>query len=999
MATIVQEDPNAPNPLGINLPKFGTQDQQIEPQKDTSFHLTVGGQPRSPGAENFNSMINRTAAGTQTDTPSVQTDVSSTQTDVSSKDPNPYTSDIQDALQQGYTKDEISGFLQQSKGITKEDADYNIVDSVSSKIKEARKVGHSDETIRNYMFDKNYDTSVIDKAFGISKKSNNWRLLDYVPDVNIDPKESAQSIVDMYDNIHSKYSTDLTSFRGLFDERKAIEARRDSNKLSRGIVKSLQDHGFDASLNEDNEVVVTDEQGKAKVMESSFFGSMLAAKAELIGGGYGMAVGAAVGSAVGAATPIPGGAFLFGIAGEAIGAGLSKPLDMFVNAARLKEHIDRNLYLAQMEQSGAAGAVYNVIGSAGFKLVSMVAKGVMKAYKYTIGGNMEGSIKILREKGNFSIEEAQDITRGWLASLEYTPTVRKGVIGRAQAKLAGYFVDNTNLAIPSDRRLMTPIEQQLSALALTQQGLTKVVAETAGKGIKTANIVKRGIDKRSKDVQKLISLNDNPNAGYAVRKELKKYRDDVKDFYGEVKQEGGSLVDGTDFRFNYDELAIDPIEEGIGKQIVDPTLQANFLGYLGRIEQVSKVRTFTGLIDLRQAVNVFKHNIAKKVNKPAEAAVNKVLNKIDSQIAKAARTYIPHSKQWMVDFKLAKSEYSKMKVLEKNALYKDITRGMKDLNGKRSGGTEAAIRKSISKYSSTNQVEQETYNAVHDILGDRAANDMEIAAIKNLVDKHTIGDVTTKQATNFPALAEELRTLNIVHPASRNTIKVINNLAKVFKNDIDLSGINPGMSFERVVSAMSDSQLAMLKFTLARKIFNLSQRALPTENAKKLALTANLDRLLQEPLSTKAADNLYRSLPKGAYQPDIESYVKSLRNLVAKQPVVKKSTVRMYKRSKSGKLVVTNGTLGKGIYLVDKIKNPTSEMNIIGHEVDISKLATKDVISGIVGVTDINVKDIKNVPGLRQELVNRGYTGIRLEGRVMLFPDKPDNVINLKGDK
>ena len=71
--------------------------------------------------------------------------------------------------------------------------------------------------------------------------------------------------------------------------------------------------------------------------------------------------------------------------------------------------------------------------------------------------------------------------------------------------------------------------------------------------------------------------------------------------------------------------------------------------------------------------------------------------------------------------------------------------------------------------------------------------------------------------------------------------------------------------------------------------------------------------------------------------------------------------------------------VGKGIYLVDKIKNPNSEMNIIGHEVDTSKIFD--------ATGDANIKNLRSDSNLRKQLIDQGYNGVRVEDKVMLFPE------------
>jgi hypothetical protein len=340
-------------------------------------------------------------------------------------------------------------------------------------------------------------------------------------------------------------------------------------------------------------------------------------------------------------------------------------------------------------------------------------------------------------------------------------------------------------------------------------------------------------------------------------------------------------------------------------------------------------------------------------------------------------------KQWLSNFSKAKSEYSKMKVLEGNTLFKLLSR---------KGATEDNLQKTLSRYSSDKDVDMEVFNEVVSRLSPATQIKVEGAAIKNLVNKNTMGASSEYQAIHFPQLREDMAQLNIQTAHAKNIFKVVDEFAKVYKNDPRLASI----SGKTIAAAPSQALTTDLKkkadFAIISNIWNGMAKYGFTRNANNLALVHQVDKLFKNPMHAKTVDQLLKDIPKEDV-PAMKSLIKELQIQTAKEgPKAAPTTINMYKQSKSGKLVVTDGALGKGIYLVDSIKNPVNKGNIVKQEVDLSKLATLESIASLVG-KPVDVKSVRTIPGLQQKLIDKGFTGIRLDGKAMLFPDKPSRTV------
>ena len=75
---------------------------------------------------------------------------------------------------------------------------------------------------------------------------------------------------------------------------------------------------------------------------------------------------------------------------------------------------------------------------------------------------------------------------------------------------------------------------------------------------------------------------------------------------------------------------------------------------------------------------------------------------------------------------------------------------------------------------------------------------------------------------------------------------------------------------------------------------------------------------------------------------------------------------------------------------------PTPEMNVIKHEVNLSRMAKLDDISKLVG-RDVTEKEIRTLPEIQQQLIDKGYLGIQMDGKAMLFHQTTMGVKSPKG--
>lgn len=899
--------------------------------------------------------------------------------DIKAKVTNPVA--INKALTSGYTREELANYMSQKAGLELNEAASVINDTVKLKIMQAKEAGYSEDQIRQYMQANKYDEQLVTDALNSSKLVKSWEQTNFNPNKPV--AESAMDIADLYKNIYGKYSTQGKLIQGIWDTSKGIEARQEIDQLNVGIMRKLQAEGYESFLNpDDGEVMVKDENGEAQYVDDSFINGVWNSKFEIGAAIAGAAKGAKLGSKV------PGGLKLLttpagAVIGGAIGAATGKGADLTVNAYQLKEDLTRQLYMQQMKEAGIADVIMGTVGAGVFKAGKVAAKASMKGYNYIVEGQVDAAFKEFTEQLHMSPEKANEL-------IKQLEDVHKGQLVKETRTISNKLSFGL---IPKGQKELTQSEKGIVALATTQQLAEGTAAQAVAESPRAANALITTINDRAKSLQKSIAAVSDSNTGNLVRKDLEAYTADVKKYYKSVLDIGvehaGSVSKATDFKFDIDKLAIDPVMKTIVDSVGDPTMKQRFIAYADRIAMASSDRSFEGLINLRQAVNDFKYS-KSGLNPTDVDALNGVLNRIDTQVAKAAKDYIPNHKEWLASFSKAKTEYAKMKQFEENVMYQSI---IAERNN------EKGIRQALNKWSNDKEVDAETFNAVADRVSPKTRSLMEVSAIENLSNKYTVGKVTEFQAVNFPMLAEELSGLNVKSAEGKALVNAVTDISKIFRNDLELAKVTGYIRMPNASQALSTSIAAKTKYWLVSKAFEVVKSRMPGQTGAQTTLIHKTAELLKDPLKFKTVDDFIAAVPEPS-KAEMRSLVKELQAATASSKTGKVDTEwqNMYKSSPSGRLVETDGALGRGIYLFDKVVGAKPDANIIKHEVNLTKMATLDDISRIAGapVLERDLKTLNETADLYKRLSEAGYEGIKLEGKAMLFPDRTVSVVRSK---
>ena len=198
---------------------------------------------------------------------------------------------------------------------------------------------------------------------------------------------------------------------------------------------------------------------------------------------------------------------------------------------------------------------------------------------------------------------------------------------------------------------------------------------------------------RAEDVLTQTSKLTDEQVPRMLSADLQNYVGDVKDQYARVKAQATQSPRGLNFEWDFEELAIKPVMEELEKKITDPVTKEKFLLQMRRINTMSESRNYGDLIELRQTVNDFLYN--KRITKADDkATLRGVIANIDEAIEDGAGHVLENPKEWLDNWATARVDYSKMKQVERTAMY----RAMFNKDGTMRAVQPDTVVKALGKY-------------------------------------------------------------------------------------------------------------------------------------------------------------------------------------------------------------------------------------------------------------------------------------------------------------
>lgn len=633
--------------------------------------------------------------------------------------------------------------------------------------------------------------------------------------------EQNKSIIQGYaaapESLYTKYSTIGNEILGAFNPEAKAQANQDIAYKQSKVVEELRARGIPAEYRNNTLYAVDQNGNEVEVPDSSVLQSLYRSKFEAGGAVAGAIAGSTLGSKMGT-----------GLLGKAAGGVIGGAVGAFTGAGA-----DALLNNIDMVNKASDEEIFNKMKDAG------IADIVMAPLGYVVGKTAVGLMGI----------------SGKLLNNVFSMVYDRNLTGAKEALLNhfGYDEAMANEAIQKFENLVGPLrglndkEKAIYVLTQTQKGGEGVVQAANVLDTKASANMANQVSQRAEDLLKSTNELSADNIGTIVKQNMDNYSKEVKGFYDAVKQAPEEFT--KDFSFDFEKIGIQPILDEIGAKIENPAIKQRFVDTLGRIEDAAQGRSFTDLIDLRQAVNDIKFNTSK-LKFSDNQALDNVLKSIDTEIEQAAKTHIPNYDTWLENWGKAKTEYAKMKDVESNVLYKALTRP---------GITEDMVVKAFSRYIGAND---NTFYQVMEKLPKAVQNRVEGAVLNNLTEKFAAGTLGGNRAIHFPLLSRELSKVSWQSPQAKQIVRTVHRMAEVFTNDVNLARVSGNIEIPRFQSYLTTDPIVRMKYEIASKIFNKVKQYMPGDAANALSLVSHTGRLLENPLSSKSVKDLARALPK-----------------------------------------------------------------------------------------------------------------------------------------
>ena len=550
-----------------------------------------------------------------------------------------------------------------------------------------------------------------------------------------------------------------------------------------------------------------------------------------ITGGIGGAVGGAkLAAKAGAKHPAALGAAAFtgsllGAMGGAVGG---TELDYLRESIELSEDMSATIAGRKALTAAEASIIGDTIAFPLSKLGGAAWQAAAKAKNLIMDGNTKGAKDALLKQMFLTESEADELVKQLDAVSQADPKTTRTV-----EDFAGKAIDEATT--------LTPEEQTIRSIMLTQPGGEVITAAASTIDQQAGRAIAKSVGDRAKDILAATKNLTDENIGRILVDDLTNYTTDVKQFYGKVKEQVAKSPRINNFSFDYDKLALDPVLDTLEKNLVanaNPALLDRFRLQSQHIKSMSDSRTLTDLIELRQMTNDFLFN--KRITKAKDFdTLRKVISNIDGAIKQGAGAVMEDPKKWLGDFALAKTQYAKMKQLEKNVIARTLGR---------KGLKEETVVKTLSKY--INDIDG-NFQEVMSKLPMKSRKLAEGAVIDNFANKYSDGVDDMAKAIDFPSLARELDSVVFTTPSARKMKAAINKLAEVFKNDVPLAYSTGQVQLPKFQSYLTANPVVRAKYEAATQAFNKIKQLSPTKEGKRVALILRTAELLENPLNSK----------------------------------------------------------------------------------------------------------------------------------------------------
>jgi hypothetical protein len=591
-------------------------------------------------------------------------------------------------------------------------------------------------------------------------------------------------------------------------------------------------------------------------------------------------------------------------AGGIAGSVLGEEMDYLSSAIQLHEELDFNVALEKAIGSAQTATLFEIaglgVGSAAKKLVGVGVERIRRIYGFVADGNTQGAFAALKTVlGNISDDEAAELVARWEA------------LSKTEAP-------GKNLA-----------EKALTVLPGTRAGGEAILKAAAKQEPRVAASIQQDVNERAQAVLQLTRTN-SPEAAQNIQKALNDYEVAVKTNYDVVKNSAKEHVPER-YRFGFMDKSVIPMLRDSINKISDPAVVERLARTLENIHVRSNNRTFNDLLDLRELLNEFRYasRTTSKSTFIANKSIDAAKRKIDEEIQKVmSRT--DSGKQWLQQWKQANQDYGQYKRVQKNALFKAITKP---------GLIPENIANSLIKLAPSLD---DTYIEVIQKLPKKVRDDVEGEIINKITNRFTLGKGDSK-AVAFPELSDELSRYTFSSVKGKQIQKSIEKLAEVYRNDRSLARLSVPV-VDDTQNSIAQSVAGKAKAAFVNSLWPKLVRAKGGPKADMSSLITKTAKFLENPLDGKAAKRVLDDIGDDV---ELTSAMQELQRQAAQEAAegTAPAQVRVFKDA-SGKRYLQEGPgrtlLNREEFIpVHRVAKGETVSELLGREVVDEKSLTK----------------------------------------------------------
>jgi len=544
----------------------------------------------------------------------------------------------------------------------------------------------------------------------------------------------------------------------------------------------------------------------------------------IIGGKRGASAGAALALTLGQMGPqvalpeelatVPLFSAIGGVTGAVVGGWLGavsgSQLDYMIQAIKLQEDFESEAMAYRAFNAFEAAAIGEAIGYPLIKGVGTSWSAIVRAKDAIMGGEAKAAYQSLKDTTFLT----DDQITGIVQQLE------------KHATLSG-----------------NKYEKGVKAVALTEPGMQDLVRAAGATHPKASSATAHVVQSRAEDVLTQTAKLTDEQVPRMLAVDLQNYTGDVKDQYARVKAKATQSPRGLDFEWDFEELAIKPVMEELRGKITDPVTRQKFILQMRRVNTMSESRSFGDLLELRQMTNDFLYN--KRITKADDkATLRGIINNIDSAIEEGAPHVLEQPDKWLKDWSQARIDYSKMKQIEKTAMYRAIFNKDGSMRAVQPETVVRALGRHITSIDGS-------FEEIMTKLPIEGRKMYEGAVVDALTNRFTAGVDKGSKAIHFPMLADELKKINFTTPGARATKKALIELGETFKNDVALAVVGGQVTKPKFAQGLSADLVVKAKYATASNVYTYIKSRMPGEEGRSAALLRSVQKLLEKPLDAQ----------------------------------------------------------------------------------------------------------------------------------------------------